>query len=133
MAVVSVMPQPFDGNAPNSWKMRFTSSGADGAPPYPIISRLDRSWFARSGCSSNCHAIVGTPPVTFTRSRAMISIAWTGSHLRMKISVLPAAIAPIIVAEQAVTWNSGITVSITFGIGAVGTSSPRRISIRAPA
>jgi hypothetical protein len=85
----------------------------------------------RSGCSISCHAIVGTPPVTFTFSRSMISIARTVSHLRMKIIVLPVAITPIMPAEQAVTWKSGMTVSVTRGVGSGGIS-PRRRAERAP-
>ena len=48
----------------------------------------------------------------------------------MKISVLPAAIAPISPAEHAVTWNSGMTVSVVLGCGA-GISSPRRNTAQA--
>src|SRR3546814_7093976 len=60
----------------------------------------------------------------------MISIASTASHLRMKIVVCPAAIAPIRLAEQAVTWNIGMTVSVVRGCGS-GTGSPRRRKLRA--
>ena len=60
----------------------------------------------------------------------MISIAWTGSHLRMKIDVPPLAIVPISPAEQAVTWNIGITVSDVRGVGS-GIASPRRRKLRA--
>jgi hypothetical protein len=73
---------------------------------------------------------VGTPPVTWTRSRSMIVIASTGSQRRMKMVVLPVAIEPIRLALQAVTWKSGITISPTFGVGS-GTGSPRRSAARA--
>ncbi len=74
--------------------------------------------------------MVGTPPVTVTRSRSMISIARTVSQRRMKMVVEPPATAPIRCAEQAVTWNIGMTVSATRGLGAGG-ASPRRNAIRA--
>src|SRR3546814_13044275 len=74
--------------------------------------------------------MVGTPPVIATFSRSMISIACTGSHLRMKIVVLPPAIVPISPAEQAVTWNMGMTVRLVRGCGS-GTGSPRRRKLRA--
>src|SRR3546814_13753527 len=76
--------------------------------------------------------MVGTPPVIATFSRSMISIACTGSHLRMKIVVLPPAIVPISPAEQAVTWNMGMTVRLVRGRGS-GTGSTRRRQLRAAA
>src|SRR3546814_1743499 len=48
----------------------------------------------------------------------------------MKIFVLPPAIVPISPAEQAVTWNIGITVRPVRGCGS-GTASPRRRKLRA--
>ena len=70
--------------------------------------------------------MVGTPPVTLTRSRWISSKARTGSHLCMNTSVPPAASAPISAALQAVTWNSGMTSSMTLGVGVAGGTSPRR-------
>ena len=74
--------------------------------------------------------MVGTPPVRLTFSRSMISIARTGSHLRMKIIVPPLASVPISDALHAVTWNIGMTVRPTRGVGS-GTGSPRRMKLRA--
>jgi hypothetical protein len=76
--------------------------------------------------------MVGTPPVTWTFSDSINSIARTVSHLRMKIIVEPLASTPIIVALHAVTWNSGMQARKVRGWGAGG-SSPRRNAARAPA
>ncbi len=48
----------------------------------------------------------------------------------MNTSVLPAAMLPIRLAEQAVTWNSGTTSSPVLGCGSGGIS-PRRSDARA--
>jgi hypothetical protein len=60
----------------------------------------------------------------------MIFIASTVSHLRMKMVVLPATIVLIRLAEQAVTWKSGMTSRPMRGVGSGGTS-PRRSAARA--
>ena len=74
--------------------------------------------------------MVGTPPVICTRSRSMIAIASSGSHLRMKTRVWPATIVPISIALRAVQWKSGMTIRAVLGCGSGG-ASPRRSAARA--
>ena len=112
---------------------RRTSSGADGAPPYAMFSREDRSKSLNRGCSMSCQAIVGTPPAFVMRSRSISSSACSAFHLRCMTSFAPPMSAGIMTAKQPVAWKNGTEIRIArrwFGSGGGG-CSPRRRCMRA--
>ena len=132
------MPQPLPGcDFGKVSTILRTSSGADGAPPYDTFSSEERSYFARAGCSINCHAIVGTPPAPFTFSRSMSCMAPSASHLRMSTILPPAMSVGLSTAKQPVAWKNGTERSVqrcgSFSGSATGTGSPRRRKFRAAA
>ena len=129
------MPQPWPGWACGSRSLiRRTSSGADGAPPYDTAWMLERSNSSKRGCSSNCQAMVGTPPTLVMRSRSMSSSAFSASKRRCSTSLLPSSIDGTRMAKHPVAWKNGTDTSGAFcgasGSGA-GSASPRRRKARA--
>ena len=62
---------------------------------------------AKSGESSTCHTMAGTPPKLVTLSRSMSSRARSGSHLCIMTSLPPAAVLATRTEWQPVAWKSG--------------------------
>src|SRR5579883_2024933 len=102
------MPQPLPGADFGQFSLIcFTSSGADGAPPYATDSSEDRSYLCRLGCSRICQAIVGTPPALLIFSRSISCIARSASNLRISTILPPDATVGPSTAKQPVAWKNG--------------------------
>ena len=128
------MPQPCPGFRLGKRSfIRRTNSGADGAPPYEIVSSDDRSNSLNRGCSMICHAIVGTPPAFVIRSRSISSSAWSAFQRRCMTSFDPDNTAGHITAKHPVAWKNGTEIKVDFCTAGSGTgnASPRRRNERA--
>ena len=62
---------------------------------------------SKSGCSSTCHTMAGTPPKVVTRSRSISSSARPASHLCMITIFPPKARLATRTEWQPVAWKNG--------------------------
>src|SRR3954466_16257472 len=79
---------------------------------------LDVSRLAKSGESSTCHTIDGTPPKLVTSSRSMSSRARSGSHLYMITSLPPKAVLATSTEWQPEAWKNGTESKYAFWVDA---------------